>query len=196
MPIVAFDFDGTLTNRDSFSAFLAWDAGLLGRTLAGVRLAPAAVRYVADRDRGRLKAAAVRAFLGGRPLTEVAAAATAFADAVPLLRPDAVARWDAWRAKGATVVIVTASPEVVVAPFAARLRAERLIATRLAVDGAGRLTGALIGRNCRGPEKVARLQAAFGPDVRLAAAYGDSAGDREMLAIADEPGMRVFGGRP
>ncbi|MFN4092775.1 MAG: HAD-IB family hydrolase, partial [Brevundimonas sp.] len=45
-------------------------------------------------------------------------------------------------------------------------------------------------------EKVVRLQAAYGPDIRLAAAYGDTSGDTEMLAIADEPGFRVFKQRP
>ena len=34
----------------------------------------------------------------------------------------------------------------------------------------------------------------FGPDVTLEAAYGDTAGDREMLAMAEEQGMKVFNG--
>ena len=62
--------------------------------------------------------------------------------------------------------------------------------------GHGRITGAFNGENCRGPEKVARLQAMFGEDVRLAAAYGDTSGDTEMLQIAEEKGYRVFNGRP
>jgi phosphoserine phosphatase len=32
--------------------------------------------------------------------------------------------------------------------------------------------------------------------VRLDAAYGDSDGDREMLAIAEERGLKVFQGAP
>jgi ATP-dependent Clp protease protease subunit len=48
----------------------------------------------------------------------------------------------------------------------------------------------------RGQEKVNRLRAVFGPDVRLAAAYGDTAGDTEMLAIAVSPGYRVFTRKP
>ncbi len=65
---------------------------------------------------------------------------------------------------------------------------------RSGTDGA--ITGALDGPNCRGPEKVARLRGAFGEDVRLEAAYGDSDGDTDMLALTDEPGMQVFGERP
>jgi phosphatidylglycerophosphatase C len=50
--------------------------------------------------------------------------------------------------------------------------------------------------NCRGPEKVARLKAAFGPDLEFRAAYGDTGGDREMLAMAEIKGYRVFKGTP
>ncbi len=94
------------------------------------------------------------------------------------------------------MVIVTASPEPVIAPFAKRLGAERLIGTRLALDQTNRLTGALDGRNCRGPEKVMRLRQAFGDNVHLAAAYGDTDGDTEMLGIAQRGFMRRFVGVP
>ena len=61
-----------------------------------------------------------------------------------------------------------------------------MLATRLEVDEAGLLTGRLAGANCRGPEKVARLRAWRGDTLVVAYAYGDSAGDREMLAVAGE----------
>ena len=96
----------------------------------------------------------------------------------------------------ARLVIVTASPEILVAPFGRGLGAETVIGTRLAVSEAGVITGALDGPNCRGEEKVARLKAQFGDDVRLEAAYGDTDGDTAMLAIAEDPGMKVFGERP
>ena len=81
-------------------------------------------------------------------------------------------------------------------PFARRLGAEALLGTPLVFDEQDRVTGAFAGPNCRGEEKVRRLRAAYGDDVRLAAAYGDTSGDTEMLAIADEPGFRVFKARP
>ncbi len=196
-PLVAFDFDGTLTHRDSFQDFLAWRAGPVAYALGLARLAPRGLAWIGHRDRGRLKGAMVARFLGGAPRIELAQAAQRFAAARArtLLRPDALRRWRHWQAEGARLIIVTASPEILVAPFAHGLGADTLIGTRLAIDGEDRLTGALDGPNCRGPEKVARLRAAFGPDVRLEAAYGDSDGDREMLALADEAGMKVFGER-
>ena len=170
--IVAFDFDGTLTVRDSFLAFLKWRAGPVGWVLGMARLAPATLAYLIHRDRGRLKAAAVRTFLKGTPRERLEEDATAFAEshARGLLRPDAVAAWKRWRADHVSLVIVTASPDVIVAPFARGLGADTLIGTELAFDVAGRVTGQFATPNCRGPEKVARLHAAFGGDVQVKAA--------------------------
>jgi len=197
-PVVAFDFDGTLTIRDSFSAFLKWRAGRRGWLVGCLRLAPDALAYAFHRDRGRIKAAAVREFLKGVPRAELEADARAFAEQFSrsMLRPDAVAAWKSWRNQPVRLGIVTASPEIVVAPFARGLGADYLIGTELAFDAEGRVTGGFVSPNCRGPEKVVRLKAAFGPDFELRAAYGDTTGDREMIAIAGIVGYQVFKGRP
>ncbi len=197
-PLVAFDFDGTLTVRDSFVAFLVWRAGAVPSAMRALALIPAALAFFLHRDRGRLKSALVRAFLRGVSLRTAAEDAERFAreQARYLLRPDALAAWNAWRDRGAHLVIVTASPEFLVSPFAEALGAQCLIGTRLALDARGRMTGALDGANCRGPEKVKRLIAAFGAPLDLAAAYGDTSGDVDMLAAAKEAGFRVFKGRP
>jgi phosphatidylglycerophosphatase C len=197
-PLVAFDFDGTLTVRDSFTAFLQWRVGPLRFATGLARLAPAALRYLIDRDRGCIKAAATREFLRGLGRAELEAQARDFAvqQAQRLIRPDALATWRDWRERSATLVIVTASPTALVRPFAELLRADALIGTEFAYDDHDRVTGAFLTPNCRGREKVTRLEAQFGPDLRLAAAYGDTAGDREMLAIAETAGFRVFTARP
>lgn len=198
LPLVAFDFDGTLTTRDSFTTFLKWRVRPARCALGLARLAPAGLAYILDRDRGRIKAAAAREFLRGLTRGELEAEARAFADeqAARLFRPDALAVWRRWRAEGARLVIVSASPDVVVAPFAEKLGADRLIATEMAYDTEGRVAGTFATANCRGPEKIARLKAAFGPDVTLKAAYGDTSGDKEMLELAEIRGFKVFHGRP
>jgi phosphatidylglycerophosphatase C len=150
------------------------------------------------RDRGRLKAASVRVFLAGvsRRTLEEQAGRFAEAEAERLLRPDALRTWEAHGEAGDLRVIVTASPEAVVAPFAHRLQADVLIGTRLAWTDDDRVEGGLAGPNCRGAEKVRRLQRRFGPAVVIADAYGDTSGDREMLATATRGHMRRFTGRP
>ena len=197
-PIVAFDFDGTLTIRDSYTDFLRWRAGPLGYAAGLAGMGPALLAYARTRDRGALKAAATRRFLAGLPRAALEAAAHRYCQQAwaRLMRPDALEAWAAHGAEGCERVIVTASPVEVVAPFARRLAADRLIGTRLAFDSENRAAGGFVGPNCRGPEKVARLQAAFGPQVRLMAAYGDTGGDVEMLALAERPGMKVFTARP
>jgi phosphatidylglycerophosphatase C len=198
LPIVAFDFDGTLTIRDSFTAFLKWRAGPARYGLGVLRLAPAAAAYLFHRDRGRIKAAAVREFLKGVPRERLEADARAFAEQFSrsLLRPDAMEVWKRWRGDHVRLVIVTASPDLVVAPFARGLGADALLGTELAFDTRGRVAGGFATPNCRGPEKVSRLRTAFGPDLRIKAAYGDTGGDREMLAAAEYAGYRIFKGRP
>jgi phosphatidylglycerophosphatase C len=196
--VVAFDFDGTLTVRDSFTAFLRWRAGRIRYAIGMAKLVPAALRYLVDRDRGRIKAAAAREFLRGLDHAQLEADARDFAarNAESLFRPDALGAWRDWRARSVRLVIVTASPTAIVHPFAEALQADALIGTEFAYDGSGRATGGFATPNCRGHEKVNRLQARFGPEVRLVAAYGDTAGDREMLAMAESAGYRVFTGRP
>jgi len=197
-PIVAFDFDGTLTVRDSFTAFLRWRAGARGWAVGLMKLAPELAEYTRHRDRGRLKAAAVARFLAGASRADIERDAETFcADHwARLMRPDALACWHSWGERGAWRVIVTASPETTVAPFARRLAADALLGTPLVFDDQDLMTGAFETPNCRGAEKVSRLHGAYGAEVRLAAAYGDTSGDTEMLAIADAPGFRVFRERP
>lgn len=197
-PVVAFDFDGTLTVKDSYTAFLKWRTPRAAWVLGGLRLAPAAIAYLFHRDRGRIKAAATRAYLAGVSRERLEADARKFAEqhSRSLLRPDAVIAWKRWRKERVRLVIVTASPDIVVAPFARGLGADDLLGTPLQFDDRGRVTGAFAQPNCRGPEKVTRLRAAFGEDLRVRAAYGDTGGDTEMLAIAEEPYFRVFSGRP
>jgi phosphatidylglycerophosphatase C len=107
-----------------------------------------------------------------------------------------VIAWKRWRKERVRLIIVTASPETVVAPFARGLAADGLLATPLAFDGLGRVTGGFERPNNRGPEKVVRLTEAYGPNLKVRAAYGDTDGDTEMLAIAEEPYYRVFSGKP
>lgn len=197
-PIVAFDFDGTLTIRDSYTAFLRWRRGPVVYGAGLALLTPDLLAYPFKRDRGRLKAAATKILLAGESAETVAADAARFCETNwdRFMRPDALATWDRWGREGALRVIVTASPSLTVRPFADRLGADALLGTELEVDGQGRLTGAFATPNCRAAEKVVRLREAYGDDVWLAAAYGDTSGDTEMLAIAEHRGWREFKGVP
>ncbi len=188
--VAAFDLDGTLTTRDCVTPFLRRVAGrALARRVAARPLGFATA--AARRDRDRLKELATQA-LAGLDAAALEREGAAFAHEVRAawLRADTLARLRSHQALGHATVIVSASYEAYVAPLGELLGVDAVLCTRLERDDAGRLTGRLDGPNCRGPEKASRLRAWLaGHDLDEAVvwAYGDSDGDRELLALADHP---------
>lgn len=187
-PLAAFDLDGTLTRRDTLMPFLLRTVGRekAYRAVLATSLPLARAVALGGAHRDRAKAAFLGGVLAGVPRARLADAAESYADHVVArsLRPDVRARVDWHHRQGHELVLVSASPELYVAPIGRRLGFHHVLATRLEVDPDDRFTGRLLGVNCRGPEKVARLQEWRGRLLELAYAYGDSAGDREMLDLA------------
>ena len=189
--VAAFDFDGTLVAGDSLMAFLRRACG----TEATVRALTAQVRPVAGSlarsghpDRDAAKARILAALLAGRELANLVPVAEAYAaHLVRKVRPHMLARLARHRGAGHRTVIVSASPELYLGPVGRLLDVDTVLATRLEVGPDGRLTGALEGSNCRGPEKAARLRAWLDGTPTWLHAYGDSRGDTDLLAMADTP---------
>jgi phosphatidylglycerophosphatase C len=190
--VAAFDVDGTLTTADCVVPFLRRTAGTAMIVRRMLRSPLVLGRAGLRRDRDTLKAASAAASFRGLPLASVETDAAAFAQEVydRRLRHEVVESLRAHVDAGDTVVLVSASFEVYLRPLAALLGAHDVIAVRLGVDDQNILTGALEGANCRGPEKVVRLHEwlaanAGGREAVHLTAYGDSIGDRELLADAD-----------
>lgn len=216
--VAAFDFDGTLLPGDSLLPWLAMAcgrsatasavaasvaeslggslAGAVRRSLGGWRTAspgvspPGALQDWPGIDRDLLKARVLRRLLAGRELAELATHAQAHAAAlVTRLRPQTLAQLRRHQSARHRVVIVSASPELYLAPVGQALGLDAVIGTRLEVGADGRLTGRLDGPNCRGSEKVVRLRDWMDRTLQGApsqvCAYGDSSGDDEMMAMAD-----------
>tara|TARA_B110000483_G_scaffold12597_1_gene14347 strand:- start:2100 stop:2732 length:633 start_codon:yes stop_codon:yes gene_type:complete len=189
--IAAFDVDGTLTRRDCVVPFIRQVAGtrpMVKQLALGARQSiPAVVR----RDRDRLKALGAHAAFAGRDVAEVQQLADVFAADVFAtgLRPDQWSAMSRHAAAGDQIVLVSASFEIYLRPLAELLGADDVLAVRLETDG-DIFTGNLVGPNCRGPEKVRRLNEWLdehhgGRANVHVTAYGDSAGDRELLLDSD-----------
>jgi phosphatidylglycerophosphatase C len=187
-PVAAFDVDGTLTVRDCVVPFLrrfgGWPA--IGRALA-VQF-PASCRALAARDRDRMKAVVVGGVLAGRRVTDVDDEGQAFAAEVHdrWLRDDTVSRLRWHQQHRHRTVLVSASLGPYLRPLGRMLGVDDVLCTDGAVaDGAYRR--GLAGENCRGPEKARRMErwlAEHGLAGGELWAYGDSAGDDELLAMA------------
>jgi len=191
--LVLFDVDGTLTHADTMFAFASSAAGRLRLLAALCLVSPVLVGMKLGLvDRGRAKGLLLRVCLAGIDRATLQAAAARFAtERLPqLLRRGAREQVQAHLDAGDRVLLVSASLDLWLAPIAAALGVG-LISTEAAWEG-DRFVG-LAGPNCRGPEKVRRIREQLSPDdFARSIAYGDSSGDREMLAMADESHFQPF----
>ena len=186
--VAAFDFDGTLSARDTLLPFLR-------RVRGTPRVLAAAGRAVPQvRDRDRFKLALIHHLFRGEPADGLAAQGEAYVPAlVSVLRPEMLDRLHWHQAEGHATVLVSASLGAYLRPLAERLGLDAALAVELVAGAGGLLTGEVVGGlNTRGPEKVARLrrwiEQRFGPDAEVELwAYGDSSGDEELLGLADHP---------
>jgi len=191
-----FDFDGTLTKHDSIVPFLRFAFGkrVFARRL--VRLVLPTLKCMGRRlTRDELKEVLIHTFMTGVEAKWVEEKAEEFCERYwkRLMRPSGLIAVATQVNSGAIVTICSASPAMVLKPFAERLGI-RLIGTNLEVKD-GVLTGRISGHNCRCGQKVARLEAEYGPlSSYHLRAWGDTRGDYEMLAAAQEPYWRHFHG--
>lgn len=185
--VAAFDFDGTLVAGDSLSPFLRM---VLGRRAVPAVAASSPAMLAAYRAGGRdaAKAALLSRVLAGVDAGHVERHGKAFgATLAGRIRPQMADRLAWHRDQGHRLILVSASLVAYLEPFGALAGFDEVIATRLEVSVTGTLTGRLVGANVRGEEKAVRLRAALGDGPVELWAYGDSTGDREMLAMADHP---------
>ncbi|MCX5969171.1 MAG: HAD-IB family hydrolase [Cyanobacteria bacterium] len=196
--VAAFDFDGTLLQGDCLLLFHRLLKGRAGMAVDWIRLLPALLAWKSGyRSTAWFKQHYLCNIISGsdsqkrRHILEH--------DLPQLLRqklrPEAVARFHWHNRQGHCLVIVSASPRDLIRGVASELQAE-LIATETSPLGGDpparplQLTSA----NCKGAEKVRRLEAWLGQPLAAVElhAYGDSKGDRELLQAATHPHWRQF----
>lgn len=189
--VAAFDFDGTITQRDTLAGFVA-AACSPGRLVTSVATSlPAMVRGAfADDHRDRAKELVVGRALRGRHVDELTVLGERYAERlVGRCRFDTLAAIEWHRERHHRVVIVSASLVYYLRPMARHLGVDHVIGVEMALDDDGVATGRFVGPNVRGHEKVRRLNEhltaeSIGGEVEVWA-YGNSAGDAAMLQRAD-----------
>lgn len=190
--IALFDFDGTLTRGDSLIPFLQFVRGKTRLAIDLLAVSPQLAGYALRLlGNARAKEALLGRCLGGQPLEALRERGERFAAAgIPaLLREDTLMRLQAHRAHGDVCVLVSASLDLYLKPWADAAGFDHVIASALETDSQQRVTGRLADGNCHGEEKavrVARLVGELGGAAKISA-YGNSRGDIAMLSLADAP---------
>lgn len=192
MKTVLFDFDGTLTFRDTLRPFAHFLARERGRPAALASfygaMVLARVRAIGNK---RLKERFLTLFVKGENAASVGALVRKFHERhlESLMRPASFDALREHRRRGDRVFIVSANFDFLLEPLAASWGLAGILCTETEKAG-GIFTGRIAGEACRGPVKTEKIRALFSPqEIAGMTAYGDRE-DREMLALVGE-GVRV-----
>ena len=186
--LALFDFDGTLIPGDSIAAYVRYarkKKALSFGAYAGILLAAAA--YLLGLSSAEDSKNAALRFRMALPKEKRRALDEGFVREWLLNKvyPEGKACVDAHRRAGRTTVLITASTENYMLLAGEALGFDAVLCTLLAPDGA-------VKANCRGEEKVRRLEAwlketGLQADYAASYAYGDSKSDLSMLLLCGHP---------
>ncbi len=195
--LVLFDFDGTLTRHDSLFLFLCfagkrkfWSS--LHLLLSSYIMYKCTI-YSAQKGKENM----LKILFCGKSKKELETLGKDFiayllAHKKRFFRKNALESIEKYKEDGAHIYIVSASPEMWIAPFAKHFGIMH-IATRVAYEQ-GIFKGNFLGENCNGQEKARRIAedivdlASFSSVV----AYGDSKGDFAMFDLATTTHFKPF----
>jgi phosphatidylglycerophosphatase C len=188
MNLALFDFDGTITNKDSYRAFIYYSASRRRQLAGTLVLAVPLLGYRLGWLQGSpFRSQVSRVAFAFRSEAEVRDQGQRYArEVIPgFLRPNALERLAWHRAQGDRIVIVSASLDAYLRPWCEQ-HGYDLLCSELE-SRSGLLTGGYRGGDCSGQEKARRVQATYplGSFPRVYA-YGDTSEDHALLGLAHE----------
>lgn len=192
--IAFFDFDGTITTRDTMLEMIRYTFGPWKFMLGFMLNSPFIVAYKLKLISNQVaKQQVLKYFFGKLGTEKFNALCKEYAEeGIPVvLRAKAMKEIELLKANGAAVVIVSASPENWLQPWCEANNLQ-LIATRMQVRN-NRITGKIEGLNCHGEEKVRRIRETFDlSQYDQIYCYGDTNGDKPMLGLATVSFFKPF----
>jgi phosphatidylglycerophosphatase C len=192
--IAFFDFDGTITRKDSMWLFLKYFSGISSFYIKIIPLIPALVLFkLGIISSKKIKESVFMKFFKNYESVLFEEKCKIFAEQILIhhMRPEALRKIALHMERRHQIVIVSASPKNWI-KYWCDDKNINLVATELEVIN-GKLTGRLEGENCKGKQKVIRIKQNYNLEkYEMVYAYGDSKGDKEMLAMADKAFYRGF----
>ena len=196
--IYCFDFDGTLTTSDTLLEFIKYAKGRGRFLMVFLMYSPLLVLMKLHLyPNWKAKQQIFAHLFAGMCIEKFDALCRGFAEeSQHLLRPKGITLMHEALVAGAQVFIVSASIDNWVRPFfdIRNLKGVQVLGTQIEVED-GKLTGRFKSNNCYGKEKVHRIAEvlkSFERSEYEIEAFGDSRGDKEMLAFADKGHFKPF----
>ena len=196
--IYCFDFDGTLTTSDTLLEFIKYAKGRGRFLMVFLMYSPLLVLMKLHLyPNWKAKQQIFAHLFAGMRIEKFEALCRGFAEENQhLLRPKGITLMHEALVAGAQVFIVSASIDNWVRPFfdIRNLKGVQVLGTQIEVED-GKLTGRFKSNNCYGKEKVHRITEVLKSLERSEyeiEAFGDSRGDKEMLAFADKGHFKPF----
>lgn len=192
--IAFFDFDGTISKRDSLWLFLKFYFGSPKLYFKLIPFLPKFLAYklgIVGGSEAKEKLFSILFSQVNYSYFEGQCKDFALSHLIQDLKQEALEKISWHQQRGDQLVLVSASIEPYLKFVAEELKLD-LIATKIEVID-GRISGNFDGKNCSGQEKVARIEQKYTlSEYDEIYAYGDSAGDKEMLALADRAFYKLF----
>lgn len=192
--LALFDFDGTITRKDSLLEFIKFTSGKVRFFLVMGLFTPLIIYYVFIKKDGEIAKRKVLSFLfKGKSDTELRQLGVSFSEKIipTLLLPKAIDEIDKHKKNGNRIVVISASLEIWLKPWTDSMGLE-LICTQMEFEN-HHFTGQFATANCNGTEKANRIKTYLNlEEFSPICAYGNSNGDKQMLELADEKYFRHF----
>ena len=192
--IAFFDFDGTITNKDTLLEVIKYQKGkrsfYIGFLLNSPVLIGLTLKLVSNQA---AKECMLKYFFKGMDIESFQNGCDSFIDSAlqAIIRPAAIDEIEKLKAEGFEIVVVSASPENWIKKWANE-NGLTLIATKLQTKD-NLLTGYIDGINNNGDEKAVRIKSEFDlSEYTEIYCYGDSSGDKAMLALGTKAFYKPF----
>ncbi|WP_111308045.1 HAD family hydrolase [Confluentibacter sediminis] len=187
--IAVFDFDGTITTKDTLLLFIKFSKGKLSFFFGFLLFSPLIVAMKLKLYQNwKVKQLLFSFFYKGISVEKFDNWGHTFSSEIDgIIRPKALEAIKLHKKNGHRVIIISASIENWIKPWAEKAGADMVLATKIEKNTTNILTGKFVSKNCFGQEKVNRLLEIFPnrKEYRLIA-YGDSRGDKELIEISDK----------
>lgn len=186
--IAVFDFDGTITRKDTLLEFIKFSKGKRVFLKGFLYYSPLLVAYkLGLYPNWKVKQRIFSYFFKGMKYEVFCQLGFKFKEEINnMVKDDQIKKLTKHLEQGDTVYVISASIEEWILPWCHKFGKINVLGTQIEVIN-GIITGKFRTKNCYGQEKVNRLlEKEPERNSYYLYAYGDSKGDKEILTFADK----------